>query len=369
MEGRDAGSQAILSHIRALQHLGYVVSLVAAAEMETGNPAVAALADIGITCCGTPFYASVEDVLRRQADCFDVVYLHRVDIARRYLALARQHMPRARILYSVADLHHVRLERQAAIEQCPDILAASRSVKLAEFTAAWSADAVITHSAVEASLLRQAIPAAHVYRVPWDVPVRNARVKLAGRSGVTFIGSYAHSPNVDAAHWLVETVMPLIWQTDPSIECLLVGSAMPEDIRRLAGPGVLVLGHVADINTYVFDRVRLSVAPLRYGAGVKGKVLDSLAAGVPCVMTPISAEGLYLCGGLQVLVGQDATQLAALICHLHHDDVAYRKLNRAGRTLVRNDHSEAAVTAALRAAIEGHGTLVRPLQHRSSMAA
>jgi autotransporter passenger strand-loop-strand repeat protein len=348
--GRDAGSQAILSHMRVLQHLGYAVSLVAADEMVPTAAAAATLEAAGVTCCVAPFYAGVEDVLRRQVDCFDVVYMHRIGIATRYLGLARRYMPWARILYSVADLHHVRLERQAAVEARPELHAVSRRVRLEESVAAWSADAVITHSAEEAETLGRLVPEASVYRAPWQVPERAVSVPFSARDGVAFVGSYAHAPNVDAACWLVEAVMPLVWQTDPDLECLLVGSDMPEAVRILARPGVLVLGQVAELGE-LFDRVRLTVAPLRYGAGVKGKVLESFASGVPCVMSPIAAEGLGLPENLLALVGDDAAALAALICRLHRDADAHRKAARAGRALIRANHAETFVTAALQAAI------------------
>jgi glycosyltransferase involved in cell wall biosynthesis len=360
--GRDAGSQAILSHMRVLQHLGYAVSFVAADEMAPA--ATATLTATGVACCTAPFYAGVEDVLRRQADCFDVVYLHRVGIATRYLGLARRYMPRARILYSVADLHHVRLERQAAVEARPELQAVSRRVRLEESVAAWSADAVITHSAEEAETLGRMVPEASVYRVPWQVPERTASVPFAARDGVAFVGSYAHAPNVDAACWLVEAVMPLVWQTDPDIECLLVGSDMPEAVRLLARPGVLVLGHVAELGE-LFDRVRLTVAPLRYGAGVKGKVLESFASGVPCVMSPIAAEGLGLPEDLLALVGDDAAALATLICRLHRDADAHRKAARAGRALIRANHAETFVTAALQAAIVGRKSAAHSAKPRA----
>ena len=305
-----------------------------------------------IVCCGAPLYASVEEVLRRQADCFDLVYLHRVAIASRYIALARQYMPRARILYSVADLHHVRLERQAAIEQRPELLVASRRKRLEECMAAWSADAVLTHSAEEVEVLRRAVPDVAVYRVPWHVPVHDAAVPFSARHGVAFIGGYRHAPNVDAARWLVQSVMPLVWRQRPKITCLLVGSDMPPAVQRLAGPGVRLLGQVGDL-AEVLDRVRLTVAPLRYGAGVKGKVLDSLAAGVPCAMTPVAAEGLALPASLQSLVGHDAAALAAIICHLHQNAVAQRNAMRAGLAYIRTCHDDAAVMSALRAAVEG----------------
>ncbi len=390
--GRDAGSQALLSHMRALQRLGYAVSFVAAEEVAGDEADFEALTASGVACCAAPFYASVEDALRRQAACFDLVYLHRAGIASRYLALARRYMPRARILYSVADLHHVRLERQAAVEERPELLTESRRVRLEECMAAWLADGVITHSADEAALLRRAVPGASVYRVPWEVSGAGVDATgdaarggalvgraLAGRAlvgraaaggagvtpfaarrGLVFVGSFAHTPNVDAACWLVETVMPLVRQVDPDIVCLLVGSAMPDVVWRLAGPGVVPLGEVADLGS-VFGRVRLSVAPLRYGAGVKGKVLDSLAASVPCVMSPIAAEGLGLPAGLRALVAEDAARFAKLICRLHRSEAAHRKAVLAGQSMIRKDHSEAVVTAAMQAAIEGRGLAVGSL--------
>jgi glycosyltransferase involved in cell wall biosynthesis len=353
---RDAGSHAILSHIRALQRLGYEVSFVAADEMAGADAGLAAL---GVVTCGAPFYASVEDVLRRQAECFDLVYLYRVGVAARYLALARHYLPKARILYSVTDLHHVRLERQAAIEDRPELLLESQRMRVAECMAAWSADAVLTHSTTEVELLRQVVPDANVHHVPWDVPLRPGRVPLTARSGLAFIGHYGHQPNQDAARWLVETVMPLVWAVNPAITCLLVGSAMPQSIRRLERPGVMAIGHVPDLAADVFDRVRLTVAPMRYGAGVKGKVLASLAAGVPCVMSEAAAEGLALPPALRRLIGQDAAEIAALICRMHDQVAANLSASKAGMTLIQTQFGADHVAAALAASIDDtHGTAV-----------
>jgi glycosyltransferase involved in cell wall biosynthesis len=358
--GRDAGSNAILSHIRALQRLGYAVSVVPADDMgEVDAKSVARLRDAGVTCCTAPFYASVEDVLRGQAGCIDVVYLHRAGIATRYLGLARSHLPQARIVYSVADLHHVRLERQAAVEQRPELQDASRRLRLEECVAAWQADAVITHSAEEAALLRKLVPQANVHRVPWAVPVRESATPFAARDGVAFVGSYAHEPNVDAACWLVEAVMPLVWHEKPGIACVLAGVGAPAAVRRLAGPRVSVPGEIDDLRT-LFDRVRLTVAPLRFGAGVKGKVLDSLASGVPCAMTPVAAEGIGLPPSLAALIAGDAAGLAALILRLHHDAQAHDAAARAGRALIRAQHDEAVVAAALEAAVGRRAAVEEP---------
>jgi hypothetical protein len=341
---RDAGSNAILSHMRALQRLGYAVSFVAAEQMQVPADALAAC---GIALCGAPFYASVEDVLRRQAGCFDVVYLHRVAMAEAYMGLVRRWMPKARTLYAVADLHHIRLARQAEVEQRPELLALSHRTRLAECTAAWNADAVLTHSPLEASVLRQAVPQVVVQVTPWEVAVQPGEAGFAARSGVGFIGNYAHAPNVDAARFLVEEVMPLVWAADPTIVCSLAGSAMPALVRGLAGDRVRVLGHV-DHTTAFLAPLRLTAAPLRFGAGIKGKVLDSLAAGVPCALTPVAAEGLDVPDSL---IGADAAALAGVILRLHGDQAAHAAARQAGLALIATANSAAQVEAALATAI------------------
>ena len=334
--GRDAGSKAVLSHMRSLQRLGYEVT-IALADMAPAADA-AALDTLGIGCCTLPWHASVEEVLKRESGSFDLIYLHRVSMAARYAALVRHHQPRARLVYSVADLHHLRLARQAAVEQRPELLALSRRLRGAEFSAALSADAVITHSTHEAELLRQHVPAARVHVVPWSVPPSPTPVPFAERRGVAFIAHYAHPPNVDAALWLVEEIMPLVRRRDPTLECLLAGSAMPAELRRERS-GVVPLGDVTELRE-VFDRVRLTVAPLAYGAGVKGKVLDSLAGGVPCVCSPIAAEGLELPAKLRTLVAADAPGLAGLIVRLHEDAALSAECRDAGLAYVATHLSE-----------------------------
>ncbi len=355
---RDAASVALLSHARALRRLGYEVGIAAAAAPSASEQAV--LDAHGVAWCGDGAEpASVEQVLRKAAGEAALVYLHRAASAARYLVLVRQHMPRARIVYSVADLHHLRLERQATAEGRPELLAAARRAKLAECVAAWSADAVITHSAHEAELLRAAVPEAQVYVVPWAMRAQPP-APFAPREGVAFVGGYGHAPNVDAARWLVEAIMPLVWRTLPDLQCMLVGSDMPAAIRRLAGRRVAALGHVADLPG-LLGRTRLTVAPLRYGAGVKGKVLDSLAAGTPCVMTSLAAEGLELPASLQGLVSDTPEAIAALICRLYQDPKAHAAASRSGLGLIRRGHSEAAVVAAVRGVVKGGRPEALPL--------
>ncbi len=336
-ENRDAGSNAIISHMRSLQRLGYAV-VFAPADM-AGGPGAAALEAMGLSCCCAPWCGSVEEVLRRERHSFSLVYIHRGTNAP-YMPLIRTHQPKAKIVFSVADLHHLRVARQALVEQRPELTEISKQLRNVELSAAQFANCVITHSPVEAAMLRQALPNARVHVVPWAVPPRPTAVPLEHRSGLAFIGSYAHRPNVDAAWWLIQEVMPLVRSRNPSIECLLVGSSMPDALHAAAGPGIRPMGRVDDL-AGVFDQVRLTVAPLTFGAGVKGKVLDSLAAGVPCACSPIAAEGLDWSGPLLEMVGENAAGLADVVIRLHTDLAFNAACSQAGLAYVTEQLSEA----------------------------
>lgn len=146
--------------------------------------------------------------------------------------------------------------------------------------------------------------------------------------------------------------MPLVWQARPEITLDLIGSHPPAELRRLAGAGVRVRGHVGDLDA-ALSAARLSVASLRYGAGVKGKVLSSLACGIPCVMTPTAAEGLDLPPALTELVGATAGEIAARILDLYDDEWRCFDLAQAGFRLLDERFSESCIDAAMRDVVTG----------------
>ena len=150
---------------------------------------------------------------------------------------------------------------------------------------------------------------------------------------------------------MIDDVLPALAALDPTIPCFLVGSGMPRHLKARAGGAVHVLGHVPDIAS-VYDMVRLTCAPLAYGAGVKGKVLESLAAGLPCACTSIAAEGLALPPALAALVADEPAALAALIHRLHEDETFNNASADAGRSFVADYASDAKIDAALRATVD-----------------
>ena len=345
---RDAGSLALLSHMKALHQLGYRVAVVA--NDVRGGPEAGALAADGFTVCHAPWAGSVEEVLRREAGGFALVYLHRASNTR-YLPLIRYYQPRARIVYCVADLHHLRLARQAEVEQRPELAELGQRVRQTELAAATMVDAVITHSTAEADILRRDAPKARVHVVPWSVEQSRAEAPFAERRGFAFVGSYGHPPNLDAAWWLLQDILPMLRARAAPIECFLVGSDMPDSLRAAERPGVAMLGHVPDLAS-VFGRVRLTVAPLAYGAGVKGKVLDSLAAGLPCACTAVAAEGLDLPPALQAMTADTAEGLMDVILRLHEDEALNQTCAEAGRAFIAAQWAQPRVTALMQAVVQ-----------------
>ena len=347
---QDAGSNAAFQHIRSLMRLGYKVTFIPADNMARISPYTEALQALGVECIYYPFYWSVEEYFRKNPAPIDLVYLHRFNNGTKYAGMVRRHQPKARILYNVADLHYLRMEREAELTGDADLARRAAAIRHEELAAVEAVDATIVHSAVERSVLAAAAPKAQVHVVPWAYAQRPVATPVAQRRGVVFVGGYRHTPNVDAAKWLVEEIMPLVWKEIPDLPCTLVGSHMPDDVKRLGSSLVNAVGYVPDVND-VYERCLLSVAPLRYGAGVKGKVLEAFAAGVPCVMTPCAAEGVLLEGGLSGLVAEDATGFARLIVDLHRDGEAVVRAAEVGMRMIDSHYSAASVDFSIAAAI------------------
>ncbi|MDI4639962.1 glycosyltransferase family 4 protein [Rhodoblastus acidophilus] len=339
---RDAGSKAIVSHMQSLQRLGFDVSF-APADMRGDAGALEAL---GVTCHLKPWVNSVEEALERQRGAYRLVYLHRFSNASCYLALVRKFQPRARVIYSLADLHGLRLAREAAAEQRDDLARHSEWLQQQELWFAAQADAILTHSPVEREILQRRLPPRKIFVAPWHVAPNPAGARFAQRNGVGFLAHFAHRPNLDAAQSLVKSIMPEVWRRDPSIPCFLAGSEMPESLHRLASERVRILGAVADLGE-IFNSVRLTVAPLAYGAGLKGKVLDSLAAGAPCVYTPVAAEGFAFPRILADQIRATPAEIAEAVVALHNDEALNGQVREAGIDFVRTSFSESQVDAAL----------------------
>lgn len=354
----DAGSVALLSHIHALQGLGYRCCFVASRRAPTESDRQR-LEALDITCLMPPTFTGPEEALKRLGNGLDAIYLHRLNNAESYTALARVFAPTATLVWSIADLASCRLKRQAAIEGRPELLRMAQRLEVRENMCAWLADAVIAHARDESDHLRRSVPTAQVYTIPWDVPVRSGSMppRIAPSSAehtdntppvIAFVAHFAHAPNIDAAKWLALEILPRLRTKRPDLVCRLIGSTMPHAVHMLAGQGIEIAGYVPDLEPALAD-VSVCVAPLRFGAGIKGKVLEAWSLGLPIAMTPIAAEGIVYPEDtlLSKSISDTAAGFADCILALLNPETAQAHID-AAQTLLRQRFTPDIVRDGLR---------------------
>ena len=295
----------LLSHIAALRGLGWAIEFVASAELARGEAAAAGLKAWGVTCHRAPQVASVEEVLRRKRNDYDMVYIADTDNTRVYAPLARIWQAKARVVACIDDIG-------------PATLSAMRMV-----------DATIVHTSDNADRLRAMAPGANIHIVPWVAQALVGAAKKRRFQGIGFIGQ-------QGAAWFADTVMPLVWARDPDIACVFAGPGRPGDPR---------IQFVPDTDT-MLGIVRATAA-----IGPNSLILDSFAAGVPSVLTPAAATSLSLSKPLHKTIVETEADMADMLCDIYHQPALHGRFARAGLALVRNCYTEAAAEAAMAVAV------------------
>lgn len=161
---------------------------------------------------------------------------------------------------------------------------------------------------------------------------------LSQDNDIVFCGNMQYAPNIDAARYLVNDIMPLVWEKRPEARLVLAGATPTSAVRRLVGPHVEVTGSVPDIRPY-YAHSRLFIAPMRLGSGLQNKLLEAMAMGVPCVTTPIANEALGATPGIHILVGNSPQELASHILSLLADPAQAQSLSAAALDFVHQNYS------------------------------
>lgn len=298
---RDSGSIDCVNMIQILQNLNHHCTMLAVKplpfgnNLKTSNAYSQQLESQGVACPHSPYVLSLRQYLKEHGSSFDVVILNRAHIAYAHVSAVKKYAPQAKVIYNSTDLSFVREERESKAKASQPIMGSLYAMKAAwskhmELASVKHTDETMVISPTEQTLLTQLCPNAKVAVVPLIREIPSQGPGFERRSGVMFIGGYKHRPNVDAVEYLVQDIMPLVWETHPYITLHLVGSHMPHSFSVFKG-NIKLHGHVPDLRT-LYDSVKLSVAPLRFGAGLKGKVVESMGYGVPVVGTPCAFEGM-----------------------------------------------------------------------------
>lgn len=248
--------------------------------------------------------------------------------AERFAADFRQRQPGAVVVVDSVDVHFARLA--AGVELGLTDSTVARAVESRELAAYRAADAVIAVSDAEATLLQTAGGIRQLYVVPLIIPQRE-RNEAPRKGELLFVGGFRHAPNVDGILWFMDQVWPLVTAVAADTTLTIVGSHPPPEILALSRVrGVTVQGFVPDVGP-LLDRAAISIAPLRYGGGMKGKVVEALASGVPVVTTSAGVQGLPVRIGTDLLASDDAKGFAEDVLSLLCDPARAREVGAAGQ--------------------------------------
>lgn len=333
----DSGSVRIFRLAEQLVELGCRVVFFPGNHARL-EPYTTDLQQLGVTVLPAP---ELQQAFIAEAGSeISLAVLSRPQVAWTLLEVLRTEAPQCLIAYDTVDVHFLRLERQAELAEtqgakvdADGLRRKAFALKQMELGLVRSCDITLVVSEAEQTLLRELEPDAdvrvlsNVHEVDW----RPSSVE--GRSGVLFVGGFDHPPNIDAVKWAAGEVMPLVRESYPEAMLHIVGSNPPDEVRELDGHGVEVHGWVAELQP-VYERSRVTLAPLRFGAGVKGKIGESLALGVPVVGTTVALEGMHLRSGEQAVIADDATGLADGIVRLLEDDAEWQQLSAAGKDAI-----------------------------------
>jgi GT2 family glycosyltransferase/glycosyltransferase involved in cell wall biosynthesis len=331
---QDSGSQDMYHLMRLFLALGYRISFIPESNLLYFGRYTESLQGMGVECLYQPFISSVESFLSQRGGEFDLVMLVRGPNAVRHIDAVRRYCPQAKIVFNTVDLHFLREERRALLESGRAKSGAAAEMRRMEFEVMNKSHLTLVVSEVERELLGREAPGVDVAVLPLIRDFAPCATGYAERSGIVFVGGFRHPPNVDAVHYFCREIWPQVRAELPDAAFSIIGSHMPSEVEALAGDGVKVLGFVPDLAP-VMERCRLSVAPLRYGAGLKGKVAESLGFGTPCVATSAAVEGMGLADGEQVLVADTPQAFAEAVIRLYRDPAMWERLSQAGFEAVR----------------------------------
>jgi GT2 family glycosyltransferase len=328
MPDRDSGSLRMFQILRLLHQLGHRVTFIPD-NLADIPPYTDELQKRGIQVYYHPYIKSVREYLTVHGSKFDVVLLSRCDFARKHIVDVRLHAPQSRIIFDTVDLHFLREEREAQLTGDPETRLKALERQRLEHELIEQADETWVVSNVEQQLLQKELPDASIQVVSNIVDIPGSRMPFALRRDWLFIGSFLHPPNIDAVLFFVEKVYPLVSKRLRDAKFYIVGDKAPPEVVALANEHIVVTGLQRDVRQF-FDSVKLSVAPLRFGAGVKGKINQSMAFGVPVVATTLAAEGMELTDHEDVLLADEPEDFARALIELYESEELWNRLSKNG---------------------------------------
>ncbi|WP_345419020.1 glycosyltransferase [Halioxenophilus aromaticivorans] len=292
---KDAGSRSTFLYIEEMLRLGMCVKFIGA-NFFPHQPYTQLLQNMGVEVLyGEKCARGWKQWVRSQINNIDVIYLHRPHITEVFIDFLLELPKRPKLIYFGHDLHFLRTQREAKLKSDQKLFAKAEDWKKRELAICSKVDQVFYPSNVEVDLIKEMLPEVNVDTIPlYMIEQDDIALSQVNREKIIlFVGGFGHPPNMDGIKWFIDEVFPLVLKEDNSVKLHLVGSEAPETLLKLDCQNIRVHGYlVEDQLLDLYRRAMVSIVPLRFGAGVKGKVLEALKMNLPVVTTTVGAEGL-----------------------------------------------------------------------------
>jgi GT2 family glycosyltransferase/glycosyltransferase involved in cell wall biosynthesis len=346
---RDSGSLRLISMMRLLVEDGWHV-VFAPDDGRADDAAIRELGRFGIEVIARPWVDGVPSWLASHAEDLHAAILSRHMVASQYTSFVRRHAPQAKVIFDTVDLHFLREERAAQRGSNASMARQAATTREQELKLIAEADTTFVVSDYERDLLSRLMPSANVDLLSNIHEVYGRTGVHAGRRDLLFVGGFGHPPNADAMNWMASEILPALRRVAPDANIFVAGGVPEGNRRLLADAGLRMLGRVPDLEPLMSSALA-SIAPLRFGAGVKGKINMAMSHGLPVIGTTVAVEGMRLENGVDVLVADTADAFASAYARLVRDEALWNVLSDGAIENVRIHFSAEAARQALRRAI------------------
>jgi len=319
---QDAGSRTMWQYLLMLKELDYHITFVGD-NFYKHEPYSSLLENAGIEILyGSYYFNNFQNWLQENGKYFDFVYLLRPHIAIKYIDDVKKYTS-AKIFYNGTDFHFLRMQREYDISKNKKLLPEIKAIEKQEISLFKKSDCVLTISHYEKEYFKKRFPdwgveviPTFIYKEPFPLSINN---DFSKREGILFVGGFVHPPNLEGVKWFLKDIWPYILSKHPSMKFYIVGSNMPNEIKAMENENIIIKGFVEeDELSHLYNTVKIVVAPLTFGAGVKGKIIESICHGVPTVTTNTGAEGIIDIDKI-LLVNDDPLEFANTVNSLYND--------------------------------------------------
>ncbi len=330
---QDAGSRNMYMYLLMFQRLGMQVTFIGD-NFYRHEPYTTVINQAGIEVLYGAYYSgNWEKWIKENLKYFDYVYMERPHISIKYIDIVKKYADHAKIIYFACDLAHVRERREYELTGDPEKLKSSEHWKEVEYSLFAKADVGYVVGTYEQKLMQEAFPEKPIRNIPLyiyeDVPV-NIPKDFDKRHDIVTVGGFGHPPNIDAVLWFAKEIFPAVLEKHPEIKWHIVGSKPTPEVKALASEHIIVDGFLSDDDLHqMYMTCKMAVVPLRFGAGIKGKVVEAAYYQIPLVTTAIGSEGLDDTVG-NMVVEDEPSAIADAICKLYGDNEKLKEMSDSG---------------------------------------